>query len=75
MYGGYPQQFGQPQMGYGHPGMMPQPGYGLYPGAVPKPGYGQPDMMPQPGYGMNAQMPQQGIQSGMGQAMNQQCHG
>ena len=64
MYGGYPQQFGQPQMGYGHPGMMPQPGYGLYP-----------DMMPQPGYGMNAQMPQQGIQSGMGQAMNQQCHG
>ena len=72
MYGGYPQQFGQPQMGYGHPGMMPQPGYGLYPGTVPKPGYGQPDMMPQPCYGMNAQMPQQGIQSGMGQAMNQQ---
>ena len=61
MYGGYPQQFGQPQMGYGHPGMMPQPGYGLYPGTVP-----------QPGYGMNAQIPQQGIQSGMGQAMNQQ---
>ena len=42
MYGGgYPQQFGQPQMHpeYGHPGMMP--GYG-HPGMM-QPGYGSPE--------------------------------
>ena len=61
--------FGQPgmgmaqPMGYGQPGMMPQPGFGQpMPGyGQPMPGYGQPGMMPQQGYGQPGMMPQQGF--------------